>query len=327
MKNEKSYEQVSEVVSEKVFMDKYEKLKSFIDENKKFPSLHSKNKEEKILGQWISEQRRKYKNHSLSRKNVSLLDSLSKWEWKIDHVKIWKGRLKELKQFVADNGRMPTDVSKNLEEDKLRCWYNKQLDLYESGKLSSKKFHLVRSVIKGEKMEKQDFLDRWYKKELKSYRDNKMGIKENNEFSMKHMSDEWIESVKSIKGDYSIYDYLVENDDGTYDYNDICNISMLHLSKIPIKFNKVKNFTCAANPLKDLTNSPEIVEEHFSCWCTSITSLKGIPKQVGGNFDCSGMYYIDDLGHVVDDGMKFTEKEIRDVCEVKGKVWVSKPNK
>ncbi len=48
--------------------EKFDKLKEFIDVNKKRPSCKSKNKEEKQLGNWVSTQTQNYKNIKYSMK-------------------------------------------------------------------------------------------------------------------------------------------------------------------------------------------------------------------------------------------------------------------
>ena len=46
-----------------------EKVKKFINENKKRPNVKSKNPEEKKLGQWLSNQNINYKNNTQIMKN------------------------------------------------------------------------------------------------------------------------------------------------------------------------------------------------------------------------------------------------------------------
>ncbi|MDX9695048.1 MAG: hypothetical protein RBT49_04585 [Bacteroidales bacterium] len=52
------------------------------------------------------------------------------------------------------------------------------------------------------------------------------------------------------------------------------------------------------------------VEEHFFCSYNNLTSLEGAPIKVGGNFYCGG------------NTKKFTEEDVRKVCEVKGGIRV-----
>jgi hypothetical protein len=49
---------------------------------------------------------------------------------------------------------------------------------------------------------------------------------------------------------------------------------------------------------------------NFDCYDNELTSLKGAPRSVGGNFYCN------------DNKKQFTEEEVRAVCKVGGKVFV-----
>ena len=68
-------------------------------------------------------------------------------------------------------------------------------------------------------------------------------------------------------------------------------------------------YYCAS--LKDLKGSTEKVGMSFDCNdCTSLKSLEGAPKKVGRSFYCQRC------------GTKFTEEDVRLVCDVKGKIAV-----
>jgi len=70
------------------------------------------------------------------------------------------------------------------------------------------------------------------------------------------------------------------------------------------------NFNCSYNKLTSLEGSPEKVGVNFYCSYNKLTSLEGSPKEVGGDFWCK------------DNETRFTEEEVRAVCEVKGNVYV-----
>ena len=70
------------------------------------------------------------------------------------------------------------------------------------------------------------------------------------------------------------------------------------------------NFWCDYNNLKSLQGAPKYVGGNFDCDDNKLTSLQGAPKYVGGYFSCS------------DNIKKFTEEEVRAVCDVKGDVHV-----
>jgi len=47
----------------------------------------------------------------------------------------------------------------------------------------------------------------------------------------------------------------------------------------------------------------------FKCYNNKLTSLKNFPIEVGGKIDCSGNL------------KKFSEKDIKKICNVKGEIW------
>ena len=69
-----------------------------------------------------------------------------------------------------------------------------------------------------------------------------------------------------------------------------------------------RNFDCSGNELTSLEGSPKTVGRDFFCSGNELTSLEGSPKTVGRDFYCYG------------NKKKFTEKEVRKVCNVKGMV-------
>jgi hypothetical protein len=70
------------------------------------------------------------------------------------------------------------------------------------------------------------------------------------------------------------------------------------------------SFYCNNNQLTSLEGSPQSVGGNFYCSNNQLTSLEGSPQNVGGNFYCS------------ENTVKFTEAQVRAVCEVKGRVYV-----
>ena len=70
------------------------------------------------------------------------------------------------------------------------------------------------------------------------------------------------------------------------------------------------DFYCSVNKLDSLVGAPTSVGGNFNCSVNKLTSLVGAPTSVGGRFNCSN--------NVV----KFTEEQVRAVCDVKGKINV-----
>lgn len=73
-----------------------------------------------------------------------------------------------------------------------------------------------------------------------------------------------------------------------------------------------KSVFVSDNNLKDLVGCPKIVKGDFGCSKNMLESLKGCPKEVHGDFMCWNQK----------NGKVFTELEIREVCDVTGRVAV-----
>jgi hypothetical protein len=68
------------------------------------------------------------------------------------------------------------------------------------------------------------------------------------------------------------------------------------------------NFNCSDNQLTSLEGGPIKVGYHFDCSENELITLEGAPKEVGRDFNCR------------DNAKKFTEEDVRKVCNVKGRV-------
>ena len=70
------------------------------------------------------------------------------------------------------------------------------------------------------------------------------------------------------------------------------------------------DFHCNFNKLTSLIGAPTYVGDDFYCGDNKLTSLTGAPKTVGGDFYCDN------------NPGKFTETQVRAICDVKGDVYV-----
>ena len=94
----------------------------------------------------------------------------------------------------------------------------------------------------------------------------------------------------------------------------------LVLSELPMRLTKLPPilkditvngwFNCSLNSLTSLENCPKIVNGNFYCSWNNLTSLKGAPQKVDRHFICHS------------NDVKFTEEQVRAVCDVKGDVYV-----
>ena len=104
-----------------------------------------------------------------------------------------------------------------------------------------------------------------------------------------------------------IRQYIKDKNVGNFD------ISGLGLTTLPALLKNLKiggSFDCGYNRLDSLVGAPTSVGLDFYCSYNKLKSLVGAPTSVGLDFDCNN--------NVV----KFTEEQVRAVCDVKGKINV-----
>jgi hypothetical protein len=99
--------------------DKLQDLFQWLSKNDdKYPSSTSKNSEEKVLGCWVSEQRR-FKNKMSADRKSKLDDILFQWEL----VDSWSEKLQDLVQWLSKyDDKYPSSGSKNPVEKTLGTW-------------------------------------------------------------------------------------------------------------------------------------------------------------------------------------------------------------
>ena len=119
------------------WIEKLNKLQTFIDINKKMPSNRSSNKLEEQLSVWYYGQKNNYK------KNKKLLncEKITKlWEEFIEKYKIyipeddienWNKNYNDVLLFIENYNKRPSKESKDNIENKLGCWLTNQLGYYK----------------------------------------------------------------------------------------------------------------------------------------------------------------------------------------------------
>ena len=91
---------------------------------------------------------------------------------------------------------------------------------------------------------------------------------------------------------------------------DVSDLKLIVLPDMLKDISVAGSFYCGNNKLTSLTGAPKTVGGTFRCAYNNLTSLDGAPKTVGGDFHCYG------------NTVKFTEEQVRAVCDVKKKVYV-----
>jgi superfamily II DNA or RNA helicase len=93
--------------------EKFEELKTFIDENERTPSHHSKQIIENQIGNWFSSQKQNYKINKGSMKNKTKCNMWIKFleeykEYLISTDDKWFNNFNELKTFISKNKQLPS---------------------------------------------------------------------------------------------------------------------------------------------------------------------------------------------------------------------------
>lgn len=124
---------------EDIWFDMFDKVKQYINKNKKRPSSESKDDEIKKCGLWIQTQLANYNNKN---KNMNNPKIISAWEefieneqYKIyfnkNNEETWCDMLNKVKQYIDTNNKRPPSKSTNIEEKQMRAWLDNQKNKYE----------------------------------------------------------------------------------------------------------------------------------------------------------------------------------------------------
>jgi superfamily II DNA or RNA helicase len=114
-----------------------DKVKQYIDENGKRPSLYSNfNRETKFLAMWIGTQQKNYKKNIYIMKNSNIR---SKWEDFIEKYKSyflsneenWNNTLDKVKKYIDENKKRPNNNDKNIKTIFLARWIGTQQKNYK----------------------------------------------------------------------------------------------------------------------------------------------------------------------------------------------------
>ena len=125
--------------NEKKWNEKLKKTKEFMDTNNARPNSHSKNKDEKVLANWISNQVKNYKTKRYIMKNPEIYSAWSEFihdpaysEHFASNEEQWHTSLKKTKEFMDTNNARPKDKSKNKDEKVLGNWISNQVTNYKT---------------------------------------------------------------------------------------------------------------------------------------------------------------------------------------------------
>jgi len=122
----------------------FNRVKDFLDKNKKFPTHGGKDREADKLAGWCSYQR-EHKNTRLSPEKIKLLETLPGWCWEFKNV--WSEHYDKIMAFANQHGRVPM-----FREDGFK-WCASQRDIKNNGykmqpkrELSLKRIKLLEAI-------------------------------------------------------------------------------------------------------------------------------------------------------------------------------------
>jgi Type III restriction enzyme, res subunit/Helicase conserved C-terminal domain/Helicase associated domain len=115
--------------------DILEKVKKYINENKKRPSAMSKDKNIKFLGYWISTQNKNYETKEQIMKNKDIQENWKNFlnqykEYLKSNEEIWFDNLEKVKKYIDQYNKRPSKHDKNKEIKYLGVWIGSQLEKY-----------------------------------------------------------------------------------------------------------------------------------------------------------------------------------------------------
>lgn len=121
-----------------IWSETLNKVKKYIDENKKRPSSESTDDETKRLGIWNCTQTANFNN---KQKNMNDPEIISKWEQFIEdeqykiyfrtNEEVWNDMLDGIKKYMDINRKRPPSKSTNIEERQMRAWLDNNKNKYE----------------------------------------------------------------------------------------------------------------------------------------------------------------------------------------------------
>ena len=134
--------------NEEIWFETLDKIKKYIDINKKRPSQLDKNIEIGCLGKWLTTQSQNYKkiidimkNENIRKQWENFTQSEKYQEYFITNEEQWYANLVKVKNYILENKQKPTITkSNNNEKNQLALWINTQKNNY------NKKAHIMSNI-------------------------------------------------------------------------------------------------------------------------------------------------------------------------------------
>jgi hypothetical protein len=123
--------------SNEEWLDKLEEVKKYIDDNKKKPSFIDKNNIIKLLGIWILRQQQNYmkkqcimKDENIRNKWMQFIEDPIYNKYFLSNEQEWLIKLENVKKYIDDNKKRPSNNNKNKYTRQLGSWISNQQKNY-----------------------------------------------------------------------------------------------------------------------------------------------------------------------------------------------------
>jgi superfamily II DNA or RNA helicase len=159
--------------NEKKWINNLKKLEEYINKYNKLPSNKSKDKNIKILGTWLSTQKDNYKkNECIMKLNE---DIRKEWEEFIEKyneyfksdIEKWKENLNKLENYIIENEKLPSRISKYKDIKVLSKWLSYQHDNYKNNE-----YNMKNEDIKKQWEEFTEKYSEYFKSDIEKWIDN-----------------------------------------------------------------------------------------------------------------------------------------------------------
>jgi len=121
------------------WVDKLKQAEDYIAENNQRPSSKDKNKEIKILGQWISYQCLNYKDKKECMKKVEIYDMWTNFiekhkQFFLTEQEEWDNNKDAVGEYIDKNHKLPSAVNKDISIARLGQWLTRNKQSYKNDK-------------------------------------------------------------------------------------------------------------------------------------------------------------------------------------------------
>ena len=124
--------------NEEAWQNSFITVKEYINKYNKLPVTTSKDKDVRILGTWISTQKKSYKHKTQIMKNerfytqwTQFINSVEYKDYFLNNIEMWMKNYEMLKSYVSINNKFPSAVDKNIKVRALGCWLSSQKENYK----------------------------------------------------------------------------------------------------------------------------------------------------------------------------------------------------